>query len=146
MPKRKNFNRRALSCTSTRTHLEGRRSVELRNLPFKPCPRKPRSGVSGALWRLPIGTDVVPLIYFLFSDKTRMRGYFLFTTALKGFPSFITYGQQYNFGEKPTVVVILYAAINHHVETPKRNTKRTLSSMNLEVQSTWTKEFYSRIQ
>ena len=67
-PKRKNFSRRALSCTSTRTHLEGHRSVELRNLPFKPCPRKPRAGVSGDLWRLPIGTDVVPLIYFLFSN------------------------------------------------------------------------------
>ena len=36
MPKRKNFNRRALLCTSTRTHLEGRRSVELIDLPFKP--------------------------------------------------------------------------------------------------------------
>ena len=35
MPKRKNFSRRALSCTSTRTHLEGRRSVELMNLSFK---------------------------------------------------------------------------------------------------------------
>ena len=66
MPKRKNFNRRALSCTSTRTHLEGRRAVELRNLLFKPCPRKLRAGVSGALWRLPIGTDVVPHIFFCF--------------------------------------------------------------------------------
>ena len=36
MPKRKNFNRRALSCTSKRTHLEGRRSVELMDLPLKP--------------------------------------------------------------------------------------------------------------
>ena len=36
MSKRKNFNRRALLCTSTRTHLEGRRSVELIDLPFKP--------------------------------------------------------------------------------------------------------------
>ena len=33
MPKRKPFNRQALSCISTRTHLEGRLSVELRNLP-----------------------------------------------------------------------------------------------------------------
>ena len=33
MPKRKNFNSRALSCTFTRTHLAGRLSVELRNLP-----------------------------------------------------------------------------------------------------------------
>ena len=36
MPKRKNFNRRALSCTSTRMHLEGRRSVELIDIPLKP--------------------------------------------------------------------------------------------------------------
>ena len=34
MPKRKTFNRPALSCTSTRTHSEGRRSVELRYLLF----------------------------------------------------------------------------------------------------------------
>ena len=73
MPKRKNFNRRALSCTSTRTHLEGRRSVELRNLPFKPCPRKTRAGVSGALWRLPTGTDVVPHIYFCFQMCNRLH-------------------------------------------------------------------------
>ena len=45
IPKRKSFNRSAVPCTSTRTHLEGRRSVELRNLPFKPCPRAPRAGV-----------------------------------------------------------------------------------------------------
>ena len=36
MPKRKNFNRRSLSFTSIRTHLEERRSVELTDLPFKP--------------------------------------------------------------------------------------------------------------
>ena len=36
MPKRKNFNRRALSCTSTRTHIEGRRSVELVDLRLEP--------------------------------------------------------------------------------------------------------------
>ena len=36
MPKRKNFNRRALSSTSTRTHLEGRRSVKLIDLPLNP--------------------------------------------------------------------------------------------------------------
>ena len=53
MLKRKNFNRRTRSCTSTRTHLERHLSVELRNLFFKPCPRKPRAGVSGALWRPP---------------------------------------------------------------------------------------------
>ena len=90
MPTGKISNRRALSCTSTRTHLEERRSVELRDLPFKPCPRKPRAGVSGALWRLPIATDVVPLLFFVFKCttvytnwcKTGMRGYFLSPTAL----------------------------------------------------------------
>ena len=90
MPKRKNFNRRALSCTATRTHLEGRRSVEVRSFPFKPCPRKPRAGVSGALWMLPIGTDVVLHICFCFQIcnclhelmKNGDAGYFLFTTAL----------------------------------------------------------------
>ena len=40
---------------------------------------------------------------------------------LKRFPNVITYGQQYNFGENPTV--ILYTDINHHVGTPKLNTK-----------------------
>ena len=33
---------------------------------FQACPRKPRAGVSGALWRLSIGTDVVPHVYFCF--------------------------------------------------------------------------------
>ena len=33
MPKRKNFNQQTLSRTSARTHLEGRRSIELMNLP-----------------------------------------------------------------------------------------------------------------
>ena len=68
MPKRKNFNRPALLCTSTRTHLEGRRSVELRSLPFEPCPCTPRARVPVAVWRLPIGTNIVPHIYILFSN------------------------------------------------------------------------------
>ena len=38
--------------------------------------------------------------------------------VLKGFPNVVTSGQQYNFGEKPTVT--LYANINHHVGTPKQ--------------------------
>ena len=71
MPKRKTFNRPALLCTSTRTNLEGRRSLELRNLPFQPCPREPRAGVLVAIWRLPIGTDIVPHIYiFVFKYVT----------------------------------------------------------------------------
>ena len=40
--------------------------------------------------------------------------------VLKGLHNFIVYDQQYNFGGKTTV--ILYATINHHVGTPKRNT------------------------
>ena len=42
-------------------------------------------------------------------------------------PSVVALGQQYNIGEKPTV--ILYAYINHHAETPKYRQKHT---MNLE--------------
>ena len=38
--------------------------------------------------------------------------------VLKGFPNGITWGQQYNIGEKPTVS--LYTYINHHVGTPKQ--------------------------
>ena len=73
MSKRKTFNRPALSCTSTRTHLERRRSVELMNLPFKPCPRAPRIGVLVTVWRLPIDTDIVPQIYFLFTNMYPFR-------------------------------------------------------------------------
>ena len=47
MPKRKNFNRRALSCISTRTHLEGRRSVEVMNLFFKPVRASRAQGFQG---------------------------------------------------------------------------------------------------
>ena len=47
MPKRKNFNRRALSCTSTRAHLKGRRSVELMNLFFKPVRASRAQGFQG---------------------------------------------------------------------------------------------------
>ena len=41
--------------------------------------------------------------------------------VLKELPNVITKGQQYNFGEKPTV--ILYTDINNHLGTPKLNTK-----------------------
>ena len=47
MPKRKKINQRALSCTSTRTHLEGRRSVELINLSFKPVRASRAQGLQG---------------------------------------------------------------------------------------------------
>ena len=69
MPKRKNFNRRALSCTSTRTHLDGRCSVELMNLFFKPVRA---SRAQGALWWLSIGTDVAPHIFFCFQMCNRL--------------------------------------------------------------------------
>ena len=38
--------------------------------------------------------------------------------VLKGFPNGVTYGQQYNIGEKPTVTLYNYS--NHHVGTPKQ--------------------------
>ena len=57
MPKRKNFNRRALSCTSTRTHLEGRRSVVLMDLRFKPVRASRVQGFQGP-YR---GTELLPL-------------------------------------------------------------------------------------
>ena len=60
MSKNKNFSRRALSCTFTRTYLEEHCSVEVRNYPLQLCPRAPRAGVSVGIWLLPIGTDIVP--------------------------------------------------------------------------------------
>ena len=56
----KNFSRRALWYTFTRTHLEGYRSVDLSNHSLQLCPRAPRPGVFVGIWRLPIGTDTVP--------------------------------------------------------------------------------------
>ena len=47
MPKRKKFNRRALSCTSTRTHLERRRSVELMKLSLKSVRASRAEGFQG---------------------------------------------------------------------------------------------------
>ena len=82
---------------STHTHFEARRSLELRNLPFQPCPREPRAGVSVASWRLSIGSDIVPHIYiyiyiyiYCFQICNRLvelmkngdAGTFLFITAL----------------------------------------------------------------
>ena len=48
MPKRNNVNRRALSCTSRCTHLEGRRSVELMELRFKPVRASRGQGFQGS--------------------------------------------------------------------------------------------------
>ena len=41
-------------------HLEGHRSVDLSNHPLQLCPCAPRAGVFVGIWRLPIGTDIVP--------------------------------------------------------------------------------------
>ena len=62
MPKRKNFNRRALSCTSTRTHLEGRRSVELMNLSFKPVRASCAQGFQGPYG----GSELVLMLYRIY--------------------------------------------------------------------------------
>ena len=40
---------------------------------FEACPCKTRGGVSGALWRLSIGTDVVPHIFFCFQMCNRLH-------------------------------------------------------------------------
>ena len=37
--------------------------------------------------------------------------------VLKRFPNGVTWGQQYNIGEKASVILCTY--INHHVGTPK---------------------------
>ena len=42
---------------------------------------------------------------------------------LNRFPMQITLGQQYNVGEKPTVILYIY--INRHAETPENNSKQT---------------------
>ena len=55
MSKHKNFSRRALVCILTHTHLEGHRSVDLGN-----HPPSFRAGVFVGIWRLTIGTDIVP--------------------------------------------------------------------------------------
>ena len=61
MSKHTNFSRRALCRTLTHTHLEGRRSVDLSNHPpsFVRA-RREQGGVFVGIWRLPIGTDIVP--------------------------------------------------------------------------------------
>ena len=47
--------------------------------------------------------------------------------VLKGFPNGVTWGPQYNIGEKPTVT--LYTYINHHVGTPKQKQTNILYSI-----------------
>ena len=48
-----------------------------------------------------------------------------------GSPMVVTLGQQYNIGEKPTV--ILYTYINRHGGTPERQRKYIYSSLSLYI-------------
>ena len=47
---------------------------------------------------------------------------------LNGSPMEITLGQQYNIGEKPTV--ILYTYINRHAGTPEKQSKQNRNNVN----------------
>ena len=51
---------------------------------------------------------------------------------LKGFPNVITWGQQYNFGEKPTVTMYT-SGINQHIRTfnQKQSTRNGFRKYNL---------------
>ena len=62
MPKRKNFKWRALSCTSTRTRLEGRRSVELMKLSLKPVRASRVQGFQGTYG----GSQLVLTLYRMY--------------------------------------------------------------------------------
>ena len=39
--------------------------------------------------------------------------------VLKGFPNVVTYGQQYNIGEKPTVIFFYLIGFSHNKLTSK---------------------------
>ena len=90
MPKRKHFKLQALSCTSTRTHLEGRRSVELIKLSFKTVRASRAEGFHGPYGGSQLVLRLYRIYFFCFQMcnrlpeimKNGMRGYFLFTTAL----------------------------------------------------------------
>ena len=49
--------------------------------------------------------------------------------VLKGLANGVTssMGQQYNIGEKPTVILYTYYYINHHVGTPKQKQTTVLT-------------------
>ena len=72
MPKRKNFNRRALSCTSTRTHLEGRRSVKLMNLSFKPVRASRAQGFQGPYGGSQLVLTLYRISFFCFQMCKRL--------------------------------------------------------------------------
>ena len=58
-----------------------------------------------------IPSHMVVIIYYYMGYKYKAT-----TWYLTGFPNGVTLGQQYNVGEKPTV--ILYTYINHLAEPP----------------------------
>ena len=61
MSKHKNFSRRALVCILTHTHLEGYRSVDLGSHPPSFVRARREQGCLWEyIWRLTIGTDIVP--------------------------------------------------------------------------------------
>ena len=74
MPKRKNFNRRALSCTFTRTHREGRHSVELIDLPFKPVRASRVLGFQGPYGGFPLVLTLYRIYIFFFQMCNRLPG------------------------------------------------------------------------
>ena len=69
MPKLKIFNRRALSCTSTRTHLEGRRSVVLMNLFFKPVRASRVKGFQGPYGDSQLVLTLYRIYFFCFQMR-----------------------------------------------------------------------------
>ena len=72
MPKRKNFKCRALSCTFTRTHLEGRRSVELMKLSFKPVRASRAAGLQGPYGGSQLVLTLYRMYFFCFQMCNRL--------------------------------------------------------------------------
>ena len=72
MPKRKNVKRRALSCTSKRTHLEGRRSVELMKLSFKPVRASRVEGFQGPYGGSQLVLTLYRIFFFCFQMCNRL--------------------------------------------------------------------------
>ena len=70
--KRKNLNRRALSCTSTRTYLEGCRSIELMNLPFKPVRASRVQGFQGPYGGSQLVLTLYRIFFFCFQMCNRL--------------------------------------------------------------------------
>ena len=70
MPKRKNFKWRALSCTSTRTQLEGRGSVELMKLSLKPVRASRAEGFQGPYGDSQLVLMLYRMYFFVFKCVT----------------------------------------------------------------------------